>query len=53
FGEPDYLLHVVAKDLPAFQRLYDEKLSAIPSVQRLISTIVMKDVVPERLFPIG
>ncbi|HFF4526744.1 TPA: Lrp/AsnC family transcriptional regulator, partial [Acinetobacter baumannii] len=25
----------------------------IPSVQRLISTIVMKDVVPERLFPIG
>ena len=29
FGEPDYLLHVVAKDLPAFQRLYDEKLSAI------------------------
>ncbi|CAM0640840.1 AsnC-trans-reg domain-containing protein [Acinetobacter baumannii] len=53
FGEPDYLLHVVARDLPAFQRLYDEKLSAIPSVQRLISTIVMKDVVPERLFPIG
>ena len=31
FGEPDYLLHVVARDLPAFQRLYDEKLSAIPS----------------------
>ncbi|MDC4292291.1 Lrp/AsnC family transcriptional regulator [Acinetobacter baumannii] len=53
FGEPDYLLHVVARDLPAFQRLYDEKLSAIPSVQRLISTIVMKDVVPERLFPIS
>ncbi len=33
-----------------FERLYDEKLSAIPIVQRLISTIVMKDVVPERLY---
>ena len=52
FGEPDFLLHVVANDLPGYQKLYDEKLSAIPGVQRLISTIVMKNVVPERAYPL-
>lgn len=52
FGEPDFLLHVVSKDLPEYQKLYDEKLSAIPGVQRLISTIVMKNVVPERAYPV-
>ncbi|WP_159820178.1 Lrp/AsnC family transcriptional regulator [Colwellia sp. 20A7] len=52
FGEPDFLLHVVSEDLPEYQKLYDEKLSAIPGVQRLISTIVMKNVVPERAYPV-
>ncbi len=52
FGEPDFLLHIVADDLPSYQKIYDEKLSAIPGVQRLISTIVMKNVVLERPFPI-
>ncbi|NDY90348.1 Lrp/AsnC family transcriptional regulator [Ideonella livida] len=53
FGEPDYLLHVVATDLPAFQRLYDERLSTLPGVQRLISTLVMKDVIRHRPLPFG
>jgi DNA-binding Lrp family transcriptional regulator len=51
FGDPDFLLHIVADDLPAYQHFYDEKLTALPGVQRLISTIVMKNVVPERPFP--
>lgn len=50
FGDPDYLLHVIARDLPAFQRLYDERLSALPGVQRLTSTLVMKSVVQDRPF---
>lgn len=52
FGDPDYLLHVVATDLPAFQRLYDERLSALPGVQRLTSTLVMKTVVDDRPLPL-
>lgn len=48
FGDPDYLLHVITRDLPAFQQLYDERLSALPSVQRLTSTLVMKSVVQNR-----
>lgn len=52
FGDPDYLLHVVVSDLASFQKLYDEKLSALPGVQRLTSTMVMKSVISNRLFPL-
>ena len=50
FGDPDYLMHVVTRDLSAFQKLYDEKLSAMPGVQHLRSTLVMKTVVQDRPF---
>ena len=52
FGEPDYLLHIVEKDLEAFQKLYDSMLSALPCVQKLSSTIVMKQVVCDRPLPL-
>lgn len=52
FGDPDYLMHVVTRDLPAFQKLYDDKLSAMPGVQHLRSTLVMKTVVQDRPFPL-
>ena len=52
FGDPDYLLQIMTTNLASFQKLYDEKLSAIPSIQRLTSTIVMKDVVSGRALPI-
>ncbi|STX06979.1 Lrp/AsnC family transcriptional regulator [Kocuria rosea] len=52
FGDPDYLLHVVAADLAAFQGLYDEQLSTLPGVQRLSSTLVMKNVVQDRPLPL-
>ncbi|WDS35053.1 Lrp/AsnC family transcriptional regulator [Pseudoxanthomonas sp.] len=48
FGDPDYLLHVIVSDLAAFQQLYDQKLASLPSVLRLTSTLVMKDVVSPR-----
>ncbi|EMP7252353.1 Lrp/AsnC family transcriptional regulator [Enterobacter cloacae] len=51
FGDPDYLLHVITPDLPAFQQLYDEKLSGMSGVQRLTSTLVMKTVVKDRSLP--
>lgn len=51
FGEPDYLLRVVAADLAAFQRLYDRQLTILPGVQRLTSTLVMKHVVNDRPLP--
>lgn len=48
FGDPDYLLQVLVTDLQEFQALYDATLSALPGVQRLTSTLVMKDVVQSR-----
>ncbi|MFJ5957282.1 Lrp/AsnC family transcriptional regulator [Paenarthrobacter sp. NPDC092416] len=52
FGDPDYLLQVVAKDVREFQRLYDEQLSDLPGVQRLTSTLVMKNVVENQPLPL-
>ncbi|MEQ6291912.1 Lrp/AsnC family transcriptional regulator [Vogesella sp. GCM10023246] len=52
FGDPDYLLHVLTSDLASFQQLYDEQLSTLPSVQRLTSTLVMKNVIQDRLLPL-
>jgi DNA-binding Lrp family transcriptional regulator len=52
FGDPDYLVRVATPDLIAYQVLRDEKLAALPGVQRLTSTIVMKRVVDDRPFPV-
>jgi DNA-binding Lrp family transcriptional regulator len=48
FGDPDYLLHVFTADLDAYASLEDETLAALPGVQRLTSTHVMKQVVDDR-----
>lgn len=51
FGDPDYLLRIVTPDLAAYQQLEDDTLSALPGVQRLNSTLVMKQVVDNRPLP--
>lgn len=48
FGEPDYLLRVMTADIAAYQRLRDGALAALPGVQRLTSTIVMRTIVGRR-----
>lgn len=52
FGDPDYLLRIIARDLTDYQRLYDEQLSTLPGVQRLTSTLVMRSVVENRALPL-
>lgn len=52
FGDPDYLLRIVAADLTSYRRLYDERLASLPGVQRLTSTLVMKDLVGARGLPL-
>ncbi|MEU4195426.1 Lrp/AsnC family transcriptional regulator [Kribbella sp. NPDC026611] len=51
FGEPDYFVRVMTADIESFQHLRDSKLSRLPGVQRLVSTIVMKKVVDNRPLP--
>jgi DNA-binding Lrp family transcriptional regulator len=52
FGDPDYMLHVVTRDLKAFQTLYDRSLLALPCVLRLTSTLVMKSIFQDRPLPL-
>lgn len=52
FGDPDYMLRIVTRDLSAFQQLYDEHLARLPNVQRLSSTLVMKQVIQGRALPL-
>jgi DNA-binding Lrp family transcriptional regulator len=51
FGDPDYLVRVRTKDLAAYAELEDNTLAALPGVQRLNSTLVMKQVVADRPVP--
>lgn len=53
FGDPDYLVRVRTKDLAAYAELEDNTLAALPGVQRLNSTLVMKQVVTDRAVPIS
>ena len=52
FGEPDYILRLLTRDLAAYQELYDSVLGSLPGVQRLTSTLVMKRLVSDRTVPI-
>lgn len=51
FGDPDYLLRIVTADLAAYQQLEDDTLATLPGVQRLNSTLVMKQIVNDRPLP--
>ena len=46
FGDPDYLLRVLAADLMGYQHFFDEVLAGLPGVRKVTSTIVMKSLKP-------
>ena len=52
FGDPDYLLRIVTTDLAAYQVLEDDHLAALPGVQRIASTLVMKRIAHQRPLPL-
>lgn len=52
FGDPDYLLRIITRDLAAFTKLYDDSLSTLPNVLRLTSTLVMKNIIQSRPLPL-
>jgi DNA-binding Lrp family transcriptional regulator len=52
FGQPDYLLRVLAANLASYQQLYDDALGSLPGVQRLSSTLVMKRIRAQGVVPL-
>lgn len=52
FGDPDYILKVMARDLPSYQQFFDDELTILPGVQRVSSTLVMKNLKPGAGLPL-
>lgn len=52
FGDPDYILKVMARDLNDYQKFYDTELTSLPGVLRLRSTLVMKNLKPGAGLPL-
>jgi DNA-binding Lrp family transcriptional regulator len=52
FGDPDYLLRVVAADLNEYAAMRDHELASLPGIMRITSTIVMKRIVDNRPLPL-
>ena len=51
FGEPDYMLRVLAPSAAGYQELFDTRLTALPGVQKITSTMVMKRLLAEESVP--
>jgi len=52
FGDPDYILKVLARDLEDYQQYFDNELTSLPGVHRLRSTLVMKNLKPKAGLPL-
>ena len=52
FGDPDFLVRVIARDLADYQRIRDEHLSELPGVARITSTLVMREIVRDGPIPL-
>jgi Lrp/AsnC family transcriptional regulator, leucine-responsive regulatory protein len=48
-GENDYLITVMARDLPDFERIHKEQLSRLPGVLRLKSSFSLREVTNRQL----
>lgn len=50
-GDDDYVLTVLARDLPDFERIHKEQLSRLPGVARLRSSFALREVANRALPP--
>lgn len=52
-GSSDYLIHLVARDIPDFERLHSDTLGHLPGVARIESKFALREVIDRPLAPIG
>lgn len=52
-GASDYLLRIVARDLPDFERLHANVLGHLPGVARIESKFALREAIDRPLVPIG
>jgi len=51
-GNVDYLLRIVTQDIKAYERFFFEKLSQLPGIQEVNSSIVLSDIKHTTVLPI-
>ena len=51
-GNVDYLLRIVTEDIKAYERFFFEKLSQLPGIQEVNSSIVLSDIKHTTVLPI-
>jgi Lrp/AsnC family transcriptional regulator len=51
-GNVDFLLRIVAEDIKAYERFFFEKLSQLPGIQEVTSSIVLSDTKHTTALPI-
>jgi Lrp/AsnC family transcriptional regulator len=51
-GNVDFLLRIVTEDIKAYEQFFFEKLSQLPGIQEVNSSIVMSDIKHTTVLPI-
>lgn len=51
-GNVDFLLRIVAQDIKAYERFFFDKLSQLPGIQEVTSSIVLSDIKHTTVLPI-
>lgn len=51
-GPVDFLLRIVARDIEAYERFFFDKLSALPGVQEINSTIALSEIKSTTALPV-
>lgn len=51
-GNVDFLLRIVAKDIKAYEQFFFEKLSQLPGIQEVTSSIVLSDIKHSTALPV-
>jgi Lrp/AsnC family transcriptional regulator len=51
-GTVDFLLRVVAADIEAYERFFFEKLSRLPGIQEINSTVALSEIKATTALPV-
>jgi Lrp/AsnC family transcriptional regulator len=52
-GTTDFLLRIVAEDIKAYETFFFDKLSQLPDIQEVTSSIVLSDIKHTTVLPLG
>ena len=52
-GTVDFMLRIVARDIQAYERFFFDKLSRLPGIQEINSTVALSEIKATTALPIG